>query len=148
MDDAVGTPPPQLTRLVKKVHTTESGTRVFTASFLVNTQQILMEDFEAAAHDAVLRHAHADGHMPVGPILVTTEEAVSEQLGKTCELCAGKGWLFEQDQQDCPDCTAGKIKPPATPFIGRSIEELEIDNGIMMSTLVQVHGSVELGLSL
>lgn len=139
--------PPELTRLVKRVQTSPAGQRVLTVSFLVSTQQLLLEDFEAAAHDAVLRHAHADGHMPVGPILIRTEEAVSEQLGKTCELCQGKGWLFEQAEQDCPDCTGGRIKPPPS-FIARSLEEMAIENAIMMGDLVQVHADVELGLSL
>lgn len=138
--------PPELTRLVKRVRTGESGARSLTVSFLVSTQQLLMEDFEAAAHDAVLRHAHADGHMPVGPILITTEAAESSQLGTTCPLCEGKGWLFEQDEQDCPDCTAGRIKKEQSGF--RSMDELAVENAIMMGDLIQVHGTVELGLSL
>ena len=40
---------------------------------MVNVQQTLIEDFEAAAHDAVLRTAHRAGHMPIGPILVVVE---------------------------------------------------------------------------
>lgn len=140
-------PPPELTRLVKTVRTSETGTRTLTVSFLVSTQQLLLEDFEAAAHDAVLRHAHADGHMPVGPILVRTEEAVSEQMGKLCPLCDGKGWLFEPGEKDCPDCDGGRIKPePRTGL--RGIEELQIENAIMMGDLVQVHADVELGPSL
>lgn len=139
--------PPELTRLVKTVHTSESGVRTLTVSFLVNTQQLLLEDFEAAAHDAVLKHAHHDGHLPVGPVLIRTEEAVSEQMGKLCPLCDGKGWLFEQDEMDCPDCERGRIKPePKTGM--RGIEELQIENAIMMGNLVQVHADVELGLSL
>ncbi len=143
----LGDKPPELTRLVKTVHTSDSGTRTLTVSFLVNSQQLLMEDFEAAAHDAVLRHAHADGHMPIGPILIRTEVAESHQLGKTCPLCEGKGWLFEQDEKDCPDCDGGKIKPPAQKGF-QSIEELQVENAIMMGDLVQVHADVELGLSL
>lgn len=139
--------PPELTRLVKRVRTGETGARSLTVSFLVSTQQLLMADFEAAAHDAVLRHAHADGHMPVGPILVTTEVAESSQLGMLCPLCDGKGWLFEQDEQDCPDCTAGRIKK-AEQYGFRSMDELQIENAIMMGDLIQVHGTVELGLSI
>ncbi len=139
--------PPELTRLVKRVHTSESGTRTLTVAFLVSTQQLLLEDFEAAAHDAVLRHAHADGHMPVGPILIRTEPAESEQLGRVCPLCDGKGWLFEQASKDCPDCDGGRIKlEPKSGF--RTIEELQIENAIMAGDLVQVYADVELGPSL
>ena len=145
MNDTLGTPPPDLTRLEMNVFTNHGGTRVLRVSFLVSTQQLLLADFEAAAIDAALKHAHRAGHMPVGPMLVTTEAAESEQLGKTCPLCSGKGYLFVQDDQDCPDCTSGKIK--AAPKM-RSIEDLQIDNAIMMGNLVQVHCSVELGLSL
>lgn len=140
--------PPELTRLVKRVQTSPAGQRVLTVSFLVSTQQLLLEDFEAAAHDAVLRHAHADGHMPVGPILIRTEEAVSEQMGQLCPLCDGKGWLFEQAEQDCPDCTGGRIKPREQAFRVKSLEELSIENAILMGNLVQVHADVELGPSL
>lgn len=141
--------PPELTRLVKQVRTNAYGTRTLTVSFLVSTQQMLMGDFESAAHDAVLRHAHADGHMPVGPIFIETTVAESSQLGTTCPLCEGKGWLFEPDEKDCPDCDGGKIKPARDGFAARrSLEEIQIDNEIMKGDLVQVHGTVELGLSL
>lgn len=142
MSDAL----PELTRLEMNVVTSESGARLLTVSFLVNTRQLLMEDFDAAAHDAALRHAHAAGHMPVGPFIITTEPAESAQLGKTCPLCQGTGWLFEQDENDCPDCDKGKIKPKG-PMV-RSLEDMQIDNAIMMGDLVQVRASVELGLSL
>ena len=146
MDDTLDTPPPDLTRLEINVFTNHGGTRVLRVSFLVNTQQLLLPDFEAACIDAALKHAHRAGHMPVGPMLVATETAESEQLGKTCPLCEGKGYLFVQDEQDCPDCTAGKIKP--TGVQRKSIEDLQVENAIMMGDLVQVHCSVELGLSL
>lgn len=140
--------PPELTRLVKRVHTSPSGVRTLTVAFLVSTQQLLLEDFEAAAHDAVLRHAHADGHMPVGPILIRTQPAESEQLGVECELCQGKGWLFEQAEQDCPDCTGGRIKPRPQAFRVKSLEEMEVENRIMAGDLIQVYADVELGLSI
>ena len=139
--------PPELTRLVKQVHSTPSGARTLTVSFLVSTQQTLMEDFDAAVHDAVLAHAHADGHLPVGPILHRLAPATSSQLGADCALCDGKGWLFEPGSTDCPDCDAGKVgkQPPGT---WSTFEELEIENRIMMGDLIQVTASVELGLSL
>ena len=145
MDDTLGTPP-DLTRLVMHITTNHDGMRVLKVSFLVNTQQLLLPDFEGACVDAALRHAHQAGHLPVGPMLVTTETAESDQLGKTCVLCDGKGWLFERDQQDCPDCEDGKIKAKQGGF--RSIEDLQIENAIMTGDLVQVHCQVELGLSI
>ena len=146
MDDTLGTPLPDLTRLVMHVTTNHNGTRVLKVSFLVNTQQLLLEDFEGACVDAALRHAHHAGHLPVGPMLVTTEAAESEQLGRTCELCDGKGWLFDRDEQDCPDCEDGKVKAKQGGF--RSIDDLQIENSIMSGDLVQAHCQVELGLSL
>lgn len=111
---------PELTRLSMAVHTADSGARTLTVSFLVHTSQLLLEDFEAAAHDAVLKHAHAAGHMPVGPILITTEPAsVVEQKS----LEEGRPML-------------------------RSFDEMALDNAIRAGDLVQVKASVELGLSL
>lgn len=117
-------PPPELTRLRLQVHHPEpdSGSTVstLTVSFLVNTQQMLLEDFEAACIDAALKHAHVAGHLPVGPMFVRTEEAtVPEQKS----LAEGGRML-------------------------NSLEDMAIDNAIRQGDLVQVICSVDLGLSL
>jgi hypothetical protein len=111
---------PDLTRLQLTVHETpDSSTRTLTVSWLANTQQLLLEDFEAACIDAALKHAHAAGHMPVGPMWVATEQAVYEQK----PLVEGRP-------------------------MARSIEDMQIDHAMMAGDLVQVRCSVELGLSL
>ena len=148
-EDTVGflPPPPELTRLRKQVHTRDDGSRSLTVSFLVNTQQLLLADFEAAAHDAMLRHAHADGHMPVGPFLITTEPASSEQLGHPCLVCEGRG-EFLGDKCTAEGCVNGNVKDEQHAGRLKSIDELQIENAILMGDLVQVTGTVELGLSL
>lgn len=110
---------PQLTRLLMTVHESNSGARSLTVSFLVNARDLLRGDFEEAAHDAVLRHAHAKGHMPIGPILVRTEPAKYEQ----------------------PKVVEGK------PMM-RSMEDAQLDIAIQQGNIVQVMADVELGLSL
>lgn len=114
---------PELTRLAMTVHTSDSGAQSLTVSFLVHTSQLLLEDFEAAAHDAVLKHAHAAGHMPVGPILITTEPAT---------IPARK-----------PLAEGSRMLGPVLSF-----DEMAVDNAIRAGDLVQVKASVELGLSL
>lgn len=109
---------PELTRLRLQVHTSDTGSRTLTVSWLANTQQLLLEDFEAAAVDAALASAHAAGHMPVGPMFVQTEAAEHKQE----PLKEGKPLL-------------------------RSFEDMAIDNAIMLGNLVLVTCSVELGLS-
>lgn len=117
--DATGSTLPQLTRFSMEVRTRDDGTRLLVASFLLNAQQLLLEDFDAAVNDAVLRHAHAAGHMPVGPMMVSTAPAqVSSERGT-----------------------------PEKPVL-RAIEDLQIDNAVMMGDLVRVFAEVELGLSL
>jgi hypothetical protein len=110
--------PPPLTKLRLQVHTSDSGARTLAVSFLVNAQQLLLEDFEAAAHDAVLRHAHAAGHVPVGPILIRTEP-----------------WY------------PPKLEPGKTRLV-RDFEELALENEALQGNIVEVKADVELGLSL
>lgn len=112
-------PQNSLTRLELTLHTSDSGARSLTVSFLIRREQLLLEDFDAAAHDAVLRTAHEAGHMPVGPILVRTEEAT----------------------YDPPKLKEGIA-------MSRSIDDLAIDNQLMQGNLVRVVGSMDLGLSL
>lgn len=119
MEDTVGDAPPPLTRLEMIVHTSDGGQRTLTVSFLVNARDLLLEDFEEAAHDAVLRHAHANGHMPVGPILIRTEPAKYEQ----------------------PKVVEGR------PMM-RSLDDLQLDMAIQQGDIVKVMADVELGLSL
>lgn len=69
-----------LTLLTVDVHTREDGSRSAGVSFLVNVRQTLMPDFEAAAHDTVLRVLHRRGLMPVGPLLVLTDTLTREDL--------------------------------------------------------------------
>lgn len=109
-----------LTRLKVEVHTRDDGSRSLTVSFLVNKQQLLIEDFEAAAHDTILRVAHNRGHMPIGPILIRVEE---------CEPVEQK------------PLEEGK------PML-RSFEDYALDAAIMRGDIAQVIGEVELGLSL
>lgn len=116
-DDAVSLP--QLTHLEMTVHTSDSGARTLTASFLVNTRQLMLEDFEAAAHDAVLKHAHHAGHMPVGPILIRTEPWGPPEQGPLKE---------------------------GEPMI--NLEEMALRSEGRGGNIVQVLADVELGLSL
>lgn len=109
-----------LTRLRVEVHTRDDGSRSLTVSFLVNKQQLLLDDFEAAAHDAVLRTAHNRGHMPIGPILIRVEDVEPEEQKPLEE---GKPML-------------------------RSLEEIALDSAIRNGDIAQVIGEVELGLSL
>lgn len=122
MTDAVSEPrqPPELTRLQMDVHTSDTGTRTLTASFLVNVQQTLLPDFEAAAHDAVLLHAHKAGHMPIGPILIRTETFDPAELG---------------------------VGTPEEP-IKRTYEDLMLKVEATNGNIVKVLADVELGLSL
>ena len=71
----------ELTRFTMEVHTSDSGARTLTASFLVNVRQTLLEGFEAMCHDEFLTRFHAAGHMPVGPILIMTETFDPAELG-------------------------------------------------------------------
>lgn len=120
-DDAAGMrTPPDLTRLQMTVHTSDSGQRTLAVSFLVNVRQTLMEDFEAAAHDAVLMHAHAAGHMPVGPILILTEPFDAAELG---------------------------VGTPDAP-IARTYDDLKLKVEATAGNIVKVMADVELGLSL
>jgi hypothetical protein len=122
MTDTASEPPPlpDLTRLMMVVHTSDSGQRTLAVSFLVNVQQTLMPEFEAAAHDAVLRHAHARGYMPVGPILIMTETFDPAELG---------------------------VGTPGAPVL-RSFEELSLKVEATAGNIVKVSADVELGLSL
>lgn len=108
----------ELTRFQMQVHTSDSGTRTITASFLVNVQDTLIEDFESAAHDAFLRRFHAAGHMPVGPILITTET-----------------WVPEEQKA----LTEGR------PLL-RPIEDFQLEMAGRAGNIVKVMGDVELGL--
>lgn len=120
MDGTVGGQ--QLTQLKMDVHTSDSGARSLTVSFLVNVQQTLMEDFEAAAHDAVLGAAHKAGHMPVGPILILTDTwTPPEQV----PLEDGKPLVLH-----------------------RSIQDWELEARGRAGDIVQVTASMELGASL
>lgn len=122
MDDTAGMPrtPPDLTRLQMDVHTSDSGARTLAVSFLVNVQQTLLPDFEAAAHDAVLLHAHAAGHMPVGPILIMTETFDPAELG---------------------------VGTPDAP-IARTYDDLKLKVEATAGNIIKVMADVELGLSL
>lgn len=112
--------PPDLTRFTMQVHTSDSGSRTLTASFLVNVRQTLLEDFDAAAHDAVLAHMHAAGHMPVGPILITTETWTPDEQGPLEE---------------------------GTPML-RPLEDIQLEFEGRRGNIVKVMADVELGLSL
>lgn len=112
--------PPELTRLKMDVHTSDSGQRTLVVSFLVHVMQTLIEDFDAAAHDAVLLHAHARGYMPVGPILIMTETFDPAELG---------------------------VGTPDEPIV-RSMEDLKLKVEATNGNIVKVMADVELGLSL
>lgn len=55
------------------VHTRDDGSRTLTVTFLAPVQATLLEDFEERCWNEVLTQAHAAGHMPTGPILISTE---------------------------------------------------------------------------
>jgi hypothetical protein len=79
-------PPPDLTGLRMVVHTADSGDRSLEVSFFLNVQQKLTTDnYDAALGDAVLRHAHARGHMPIGPILTTERKATAADVDERME---------------------------------------------------------------
>lgn len=109
-----------LTRFQMEVHTSDSGYRTLTASFLVNVRQTLVEDFDAACHDEFLRRFHAAGHMPVGPILIMTETFDPAELG------------------------VGTLETP----VMRSFDDLALKVEATAGNIVKVTADVELGLSL
>jgi hypothetical protein len=122
MDDTVSGPPapPELTHLMMTVHTSDSGYRTLTVSFLVNVRQTLHEEFEKQVHDAVLLHAHHAGHMPVGPIFHTLEPWKPEPQGPLKE---------------------------GTPLL-RSLDDALLENEARVGNICKVSADVELGLSI
>lgn len=111
---------PQLTQLSLEVHTSDSGARSLAVSFLVSVQDTLREDFEAAAHNAVLAHAHHNGHMPIGPILILTETWTPPEQAPLKE---GKTLM-------------------------RSFDDFALEQQGLAGNIVKVSADVELGLSL
>lgn len=121
-DDTVGVPPtpPNLTHLKMTVHTSDSGSRTLTVSFLVNVRQTMHEEFDAQVNDAVLLHAHAAGHMPVGPMFYTVDP-----------------WQPEEQKA---------LKEGDT--IAHSIEDTMLEIEARLGNICQVSADLELGLSL
>lgn len=122
MSETVSGPPtpPELTHLKLTVHTSDSGARTLTVSFLVNVRQTLDEEFEKQVHDAVLLHAHAAGHMPVGPLFHTVDPWQPEEQSALVEG-----------------------KP-----LWRSMEEMALEAEARAGNICEVKADVELGLSL
>lgn len=56
--------------LQKKEYSNASG--AYAIEFVVPAQTLLLENFEAMAHDEVLRNAHKDGFIPIGQPIITS----------------------------------------------------------------------------
>ena len=61
------------------VYTTEIKDGVFTMSFKAPRQLLLHEEFEKMVWDETLRRAHAEGHIPVGSILISASEPSADE---------------------------------------------------------------------
>jgi hypothetical protein len=98
----------------------ENGT--FTLRFRAAKQLLLHPEFEQMVWDECLRRAHMGGHMPVGPIFISTAEA-DDNEPTTSELAEGEALVMHRVVLD-------------TPFGQHSVE------------VIVVTAQVQLGLSL
>ncbi len=58
--------------------TTNVEDGVFTLIFTAPKRLLLHPDFESMVWDECLRRAHAEGHVPVGPIHIQTDDVANE----------------------------------------------------------------------